>query len=450
MNKKTVAQKRGDDIRSAADNLKKIRLKLQRKTIPDTAHLSDLLVVKKNNQGGNTIELNTKKLKTWSSEVAQQTGKISGVSVLWLLEYLTRGLNTVLVDNYLIRNMEQVSQKNAATKFIKKHPWIESYLLYFMAMGTIAFSGGNLILNELDNDKEKNQDKHEVVVQNKEKSVLKKINPNDKDFVQKATDEYWAHIAVGLTELETYRDISKQHGNENRETNGLGCTWYYRYDDNGKLHRYENRLGDTKRWSKDYNYNQARRHLLFETMPALQRAIKDKPNINVQQMIALACAGYQRPADIKPIASKISIAKNKQQVADAFMVYNGADKWRVGTLKRRWWCAMYAVGAITAEDFLNLPRDAFSKIELNRVYQNGHFLMTDDVIKYALDVAKTGHKSTVEHFLKGFEVGREVLQTVKNTDNKTISFNDAIKQIRQKNARGDLLLYGTERNVGLV
>ena len=188
MNKKTVAQKRGDDIRSAADNLKKIRLKLQRKTIPDTAHLSDLLVVKKNNQGGNTIELtanegkttyttielNTKKLKTWSSEVAQQTGKISGVSVLWLLEYLTRGLNTVLVDNYLIRSMEQVSQKNAATKFIKKHPWIESYLLYFMAMGTIVFSGGNLILNELDNDKEKNQDKHEVVVQNKEKSVLKK------------------------------------------------------------------------------------------------------------------------------------------------------------------------------------------------------------------------------------------------------------------------------------
>ena len=445
MEQKTVAQKRGDDIRGAADKLKKVRLTLQSKNIPDTTHWNQLVVQTKNERGETVFKFNTDKFKVWIKENAQQTGKISGVSALWMLEYLTRGLNTVLVDNPILRNMEQLAQKKATTEFIKKRPWVESYLLYFMAMGTITFSAGNLIANE---EHEQADEKKQVVVTQDDDKELKKIDPKDKDFVKKAVDEYWEHIAVGLTQLETYRSVSKQHGTECRETNGLGCTWYYKYNDEGKLCRYENKIGETKRWSTDYNYDQARRHVIFETMPALQNAIKDKPNIDAQQMIAMVCAGYQRPSDIKLIASQIAVAENQQQVADAFLVYNGAEKWRVGTLKRRWWCAMYAVGAIGSEDFLKLPRDAFSQIDINRVYQNGHFLMSDDVVKYALDAAKTGHKSTVENFLKTFSVGQEILQVVNNTDNKTISFNSAIKQIRQKNARGDLLLYGTERNLG--
>lgn len=445
MEQKTVAQKRGDDIRGAADKLKKVRLTLQGKNIPDTTHWNQLVVQTKNERGETVFKFNTDKFKVWIKENAQQTGKISGVSALWMLEYLTRGLNTVLVDNPIIRNMEQLAQKKAKTEFIKKRPWVESYLLYFMAMGTITFSAGNLIANE---EHEQADEKKQVVVTQDDDKELKKIDPNDKDFVKKAVDEYWEHIAVGLTELETYRSVSKQHGTECRETNGLGCTWYYKYNDEGKLCRYENKIGETKRWSTDYNYDQARRHVIFETMPALQNAIKDKPNIDVQQMIAMVCAGYQRPSDIKLIASQIVAAENQQQVADAFLVYNGAEKWRAGTLKRRWWCAMYAVGALSSEDFLDLPRDAFSQIDLNRVYQNGHFLMDSDAIKYALDKAKTGYKSTVKEFLNGFAEGKEILQVVNNTDNKTISFHSAIKQVRKKNARGDLLLYGTERNLG--
>jgi hypothetical protein len=163
--------------------------------------------------------------------------------------------------------------------------------------------------------------------------------------------------------------------------------------------------------------------------------------------IALIMAGYQRPADMQYIAEKISKAKNNQEIADAFLVYRGAEKWKDGTLRRRWWCAAYAIGVISTEDFLNLSRDAFSFININRVMQNGHFITSDDVVKYALTVAKTGHKSTVKGFLNSFEEGRQILKSVSGNKSRTISFNDAVKQIRKQNARGDLLLYGHERQV---
>ena len=447
---KTVAQKRGDDVRHIADKLKKLRLGLAKKKIPDTIHLNQLVVRTKNERGEVVLQLNQDKLKRWAGEVAQQTGKISGVGGLWLLEYLMRGLNTIVVDNAVIRNMEELSKKKATTNFGKKHSWVESYLLYFMMVGTMALSGGQLTVNALNQDKDKDNEKEkkEAVVPNKEQSVkkeLKTISPQDANFVQNAVDEYWEHIAVVLTELETYRDTSMCHDGEERETNGLGCTWHYKYDKKGVLHQYPNKLGETKKWSRNYNYGQARRHLIFETMPALQRAIKNYSNITAQHQIALILAGYQRPADMKLIADKISKAKNTQEIADAFMVYNGKEKWKVGTWRRRWWCAAYATGAISTKDFLNLSRDAFSHINLNRVMQNGHFMMTEDVVEYALTVAKAGTKSTVKDFLNTFEEGQDIVKTVNAGTPKTISFNSAIKQIRKKNARGDLMLYGAER-----
>ena len=79
--------------------------------------------------------------------------------------------------------------------------------------------------------------------------------------------------------------------------------------------------------------------------------------------------------------------------------------------------------------------------------QNGHFMISDEAVKYALTVAKAGHKSTVKSFLNSFEEGRKILKSVSGNKSRTISFNDAVKQIRKQNARGDLLLYGHERQV---
>ena len=110
---KTVAQKRGDDVRAAVDKLKKVRLNLQNKQIPDTVHLPDVFTRVKNKNGESVLQVNQSKLKVWAEEVLKQTGKISGVSALWLAEYIVRGLNALFVDNALIRNMESASKNSA-------------------------------------------------------------------------------------------------------------------------------------------------------------------------------------------------------------------------------------------------------------------------------------------------------------------------------------------------
>ena len=175
MVQKTIAQKRGDDIRAVADKLKKVRLKLQNKKIPDTAHLSEIFVRVKNKEGKYVLQINQSKLKRWADEVAKHTGKISGVSGLWILEYLSRGLNAVVVDNAIIRNMEELSKKTAKTKFGKKHSWVESYLLYFMMVGTMTLSGGQLIINNFNQDKDKENEKKEAFVPNKGQAVKKEL-----------------------------------------------------------------------------------------------------------------------------------------------------------------------------------------------------------------------------------------------------------------------------------
>lgn len=422
-------------LRSGRKTLKDIK-------VPDTVHVWDLVDDKK---------LDLEKLRVWAQENARLGLKYSGVTLLWIVEHLTRVLNLALFDNAALRGMEdafgkqkkRLSGDSASSKVkakisntIKNNPVLASYLVYYMMMAGVLFGGHVISRDDNQNKKEKankevkaKQSENEPVVTitergevNKEAQVnvnqieqtadIKTINPEDAQFVKQALAEYWPEVAVGLTELETYRATPKRHGSESRETNGLGCTWSYTYDSAGRLHRNANALGKTKTRDKAGNYEQCKRHLLYETLPALKQAISNKQNIGAQQAVALVMAGYQRPSDMKGIAERISNAKTVQQVADAFSYYPGAEKWREGTLKRRWWCAAYAIGIITAEDLLNLPRDAFSGININNVYRNGHFLFGAETVEYALNRAKTGEKSNVKVFLSDFEEGKKILAHV--------------------------------------
>lgn len=453
---KTVAELRGDNVRHAADKLKDIRFKLKKwKTSEDDTSVDQLLVSKKNERGETVLEINKDALKKWTKQNAKKILKLTGGTLLWTAEYLTRTLNKLVVDNAFLRNMEKFSRNFASEEFIRKHPWLESYSLYFALMTMFVFTGVKVAEDVLQKDDENQDDKQkiEVVVENQDEKATKKIiDANNKNFVEQTVQKYWPCIAVGLTELETYYNVSKRIGTEKRETNGLGCTYYYKYDEKAVLHCYPNEINETKRWSIDYNYDQARRHLMFSTMPAVRNAIKNKQNIKEKHVVALALAGYQIQSDLKDIADGISNAKNEQDVADAFLCYSGAEKWRDGTLKRRWWCAAYATGMISEKDFLSLPRDAFSQIALDSVYQNGHFVMTDDVVQYALKRAKTGKKSTVKDFLKNFEAGKDILTSVESeNDDKTIAFNDAIKLIKQQDlSKQNFKYYNPEQDFNMA
>ncbi len=463
MSAKTVAQKRGDDVRRAADKLKKMRENLMKKNIPDTVRLNQVGAIYKNAFGKMDFQLDLDNLAVWLKENAQQFAKWSGVGMLWMSEYITRGLNYLLVDNVIIRNTEQATKNKGSTKFTTMHPWVESYLMYYMVFASMMFAGGHVVSNQISSNSE---DEKEIVEKKQEQGPFgirttvksKTINPSDADFVKKSLTEYWPYIAVGLTELETYREKSVLQIGESRETNGLGLTWHYIYDNNAVLHKHPNTPGKTKQWTHDYNYQQVQRHLIYETLPKLKNAIKDKKNIYAQQAIAILMAGYQRPSDMVSIADAVSNATSSQEIADAFQYYPGVKKWRDGTMKRRWWCAAFAVGAISAQDFFDLPRDAFSSITLAQVYQDGHFIINEQTVQYALKQAKIyGKSSTVKSFLSQFAEGKSVLDFVQqdkiDVPAKTISFNSAIRQIRQKNtknARRDVLLYGTEYSGNLT
>ena len=104
-------------------------------------------------------------------------------------------LNVVLVDNAVIRNMEDASKKNALTKFGKKQPWLKNYLLYYMAVGTMAVSGVQLAANGFskDNDKEDDKKKNEVVIED--------IDNGDKNY---QTSVYYMDI---INEYERMGDF---------------------------------------------------------------------------------------------------------------------------------------------------------------------------------------------------------------------------------------------------
>ena len=314
-----------------------------------------------------------------------------------------------------------------------------------MMVGTMVTAGTQLAVNGFnkEDNKEDEKNKKEVVIDDEkdnddnvvntivvvERTTMKTIDPNDANFVTKAISEYWAESIAMLTELETYRTTPKVHVGEKRATRGLGTTWEYVYDNEGVLHQKPNLKDQTKVLNKSENYEQARRHLLFETLPFLKGATKNKNNIGAQQAVALILAGYQRPSDMATIAARISVATTKQEIADAFN-YCGKvpQKYRTGTLKRRWWCAAYAVGLISAEDILELPRDAFSRIEINNVYRNGHFLLGAETVKYAINKAKEGTKSDVKTFLSDFNEGEKIIKQVQahKIDGDTVVINDLL------------------------
>lgn len=463
----TTAEKLGRGPNKVADAAKRLRKKLGNVKVPDTVSWRELLEDK---------DFDFDKFLVWVKENVQQGGKITGVASLWLGEHLVRGFNKVFVDNKYVRELEQVAEYSAIdaendinpktgkkygpsglSKFVKNHPWVMGYFTYWTML--VASVAGAVGVAKTAMTDDRDAPKKEVKQDNKKESVVvsdvtdadkgkiqpvatetthekadqvapteivvtsetRTVNPDEAQFVKQAINEYWPEIAIGLTELETYRAEPKRHGTEARSTNGLGCTYTYYYDKSGKLYRIANSINvkKVKTFDKAGNYEQCKRHLIYELLPGVQGAIKGKSNIGAQQTIAIAWAGYQRPADMAEIATRISKATTVQQVADAFAYYPGAKKWRDGTLKRRWWCAAYAIGLIDIKDFMELDRDAFSRININNVYRNGHFLLGKETVKYALARAK-GNDRRVSSFLGDFKLGRELMATVnkKNGGNK--------------------------------
>ena len=383
---------------------------------------------------------------------AKQGVKGIGIGLTGTAQFLFWALKYGLLDNHLTRKLEKLFAKMKKTdkngkkqlwrEFAKKNPNLVGHITYYLAtciMTLATVAGVDLskedsvikeTINEWSMDSEEDEAKEDVVYVIDGNIKIKDINntvphlravstnQSKSQFVKQAVQEYWDEIAVALTELETYRATPKLHSGEARYTNGLGLTWYYWYDDNGKLHQRANKKSNTPTLSKKQVYEQVRRHLIYETLPVLYEAIKPYNNITPQMQIALIMAGYQRPADMKNIVKKLAVAKNAQQVADAFAdVSNVPTKWRDGTLVRRYTCALYAIGAISAEQMLDWARDSFSMINVNTVYKNGHFVITQQNVEYLLGRSRK-NTNTVREFLGDFSTGRDIVAEIKKSDKR--------------------------------
>lgn len=140
--RKTYTQDYGDKGRSAANKFKQGRESIVAWNVPDTVHWNELLVDKK---------LDLKKLKVWLKENAQTGVKWSGITTLWMMEYVTRGLNALLVDNAALRAMERGFSGKKKGGFVKNNPAFVSHIIYWGMMVGILI-GGKAVADRSDSD----------------------------------------------------------------------------------------------------------------------------------------------------------------------------------------------------------------------------------------------------------------------------------------------------------
>lgn len=159
-NTKTNSQKFGDGIRKFADKVKGTRNKVADWDVPDTVHLKQVFKNGTDENGKKVTEINWNDFATWAKEIAQFGLKGGGIATLWLAEYLTRFANVIFVDNFATRKLENASKKDASTKFIKKHPWVKSYLIYYMMVGTMVTAGTQLAVNGFNKKDNKEDEKN--------------------------------------------------------------------------------------------------------------------------------------------------------------------------------------------------------------------------------------------------------------------------------------------------
>ncbi|MBO7508955.1 MAG: tetratricopeptide repeat protein [Alphaproteobacteria bacterium] len=250
-----------------------------------------------------------------------------------------------------------------------------------------------------------------------------------RDFMTMAMEDLYPEVFVGVEELETNRQTPKKQPRESRYTYWNGLTWVYTVDKKGNIHQHPC-TGQYKdmaaKMTREQREEQFRLHLQFETFQRLKTNVEGKTHINHNMMVALCMAGYQLPGHMADIASRLDKATNTQEIMDAFKYkLPTGESWRVGTLKRRWWCGAYAAGLITAEDLLSLPKDAFSRITLDQVATGikkdkhgrtviGHFKYDSATVQRALETARGGTQPIVQDIMNGSQAGRDVIAFVQN------------------------------------
>ena len=419
--------------------------------------------------------------------VAAGTIDFSAAVLLKLSQIFVNGMDGLLFDNKILKTMRQKfeSQKikknkdgkdNKLSLFTKNNPQVAAYLTWYLMLLTV-FGGAGLATNKSkkSNDiQNKTENVKHVFADNSAKRTIdiqKIYNPADASFKKDFINENWSEIITGLLEFETYREKPVKHTKESRSTYGPGLTWVY--DKTGQHACVGTYKDMAEQFSEEQIWDQVKQHCLYkgECLSKIKSELK-KYNFSVvtdNQIKGLLFAGYQTPSSLgHPIVNKTdkkgNIIKDKngnpikermpgiipklseagndiQKIVDSFIAGKDIDeRWRDGTNKRRWWCAMCYIGKISVNDLLSMDCDAFSEISLGVVMKNGHFVYDDSTIEYALSRKNTKKKNvgTVQDFIDS----RPLLTAMMNgtvimqqQDGKKTAFNYGVHRVKNMNTK---------------
>ena len=385
---------------------------------------------------------------------------LAGAGLMLLLQGFTKIGDGLVLDNWVIdwlnekyANRKVKKNKKGKAKVIpkltKKFSHAAAYATYYAML--LGLLGGAYGVYNKDNIKENIKDRIENL-----KRVLKPkktiYDVKSDSFKQDFLDEQWPEIVVGLLEFETYRTIPKPQGTEKRQTYGPGVTWVY---ENGVQNKC---IGDyvnkAKGFSEKEVWNQVRQHCLYqgECMSKIQQEAKKYgfETLSDNQILALLLVGYQLPSRLSDGSYKDANDKyhhydgiihrlkdagdNKQKIVDAFIAGPEVlEKYRKGTNVRSWWCAMLYTGKVSVDEFLDMKRDVFSRINLGTVMKHKHFAYDDASVKYAMEKIESVTKDEQEKAKEKNQT--DALITVREFMNSQSVLQGLDKQVGGKTVR---------------
>lgn len=416
---KTVAQKGGDNMRAFAERISQTRKSVADIHVPDTVNWKEIAAISKNSTGKNQINIDWKKFGVWTKEIAQRTGKLSGVSALWLAEYIVRGLNALFVDNALIRNMESASKNSAFTKFGTKYPWLKNYVLYYMMVGTMAVSGGQLAANGFSKDND-NDDKKENIYNpqdNQKKFEDFVLNPNANDAEwKKQIDAIQPYVVAHIFSTEGFIESAYYDNGSNRGTLTIGAGFTIK----DELHRnfaakiLGRKVGNMARITKTEAKILTDAWLREMIYPKMRQEFK-KP-MSARVFVSLAVAAYNAGENIymngnsgRPVVDAVNAGKSVEKIADAYVRAFGKIRgtgWG-GMPNKYGVCTLYMQGKLSdntilnsiceapygIEDFVRAAQKEDKKFDPEKmvlgrllIYDgNNHSAKPNDVLKYDVD-----------------------------------------------------------------
>lgn len=383
------------------------------------------------------------------AENVTNSSRMTGATLLWMIEHLVRGINGAFVDNFLVREFELVAKDSAikteqivdektgkkhgetkVTRFVKKNPWVIGYLSYWVfLMANVAFVGG--VSSAVIAD-EKDEPKKEILQNAKEGLVIQDLDAGEvisEEFIDGAEEKVVDDEKVGVSDVvkmdpasadfikqcislenitcipivytETHRAEPVVQYRENVWTHGFGMTWSRDKSGHMKIRDYADTPANRRKGFKphkpkktanmDVDIAETQQFLIDQVYPLIRMHIK-RP-ITENEFYGICVAGYQLTGHIDEICKKLNKAKTPQQIADAFIT-PGYDLYG-GTPMRRWVCGLLAAGYITMQDVLNADIDNFYSANINTVVRNGHFVTNQKTIKYVMGLPGPGKKKTI-------------------------------------------------------